>query len=311
MRGITSTILRKIPLLEGGNPMDVDIKRALHSTRNLMPILLGTAIYAFGLDYFVIPNELMEGGITGIALILNYSLQLPPSLTTLAMNIPLFLLGWRVFGSSAMFYTLFGTVGLSFFLWVMELLMGAGWIRPFITQKDYLLAALYAGVTLGSGLGIVFRYGGTTGGSDIIARFAQKFKGISMGRAVLIFDVAVIGSSLLYIPLEKVLYTLVQVFIASRVIDFITEGAYSAKAFTIITEHAEAIAGAINREMDRGATLFSARGAYSGQTKQVLYCVVSRNEIGRLRQIVKAVDPRAFMVISNVHDVLGEGFREE
>ncbi|MEB3101289.1 YitT family protein [Ferviditalea candida] len=277
---------------------------------NLIPIVIGTAIYAFGLHYFVISNELMEGGITGIALLLNYSLSFRPSYTTLFLNIPLFVIGWRMFGGKAMFYTILGTLSLSFFLWIMEILIQRGWLIPFTTQ-DYLLAALYAGVTLGAGLGIVFRFGGTTGGSDILARIGQSLKGWSMGQVILFFDAAVIALSLFYIPREKVLYTLVTVFISSKVIDFIQEGAYAAKAFTIISDRTETIADAITRDLDRGITLFPAKGAYSKKQKEVVYCVVYRHEMRRLRALVKEMDPNAFMIISDVHDVLGEGFKSE
>ncbi len=288
------------------------IKSTLKSLFNrYLPITLGTAIYAFGLHYFIIPNLLMEGGITGIALLLNYSLSLPPSITTLVLNIPLFVLGWYVFGKFTMASTIFGTVSLSIFLWIMELAIKFQWLTPFYTQDDYLLVALYAGVTLGAGLGIVFRYGGTTGGSDIIARIVQKKWGWSMGQFILLMDVVVISASLFYIPKEKVLYTLVTVFIASRMIDFIQEGAYAAKAFTIITDHSEAVAVAITREIDRGVTLFPAKGAYSQAPKQVVYCVVYRHEMRRMKAIVRSIDPKAFLVISDVHDVLGEGFKLE
>lgn len=272
-------------------------------------IMLGTAVYAFGLHFFVIPNELMEGGITGIALLLNYAAGFPPSITTLLLNIPLFFLGFRVFGRQPMTLTLLGTLSLSFFLWVMERLIGLGWIAPFVSRQDYLLAALYAGVTLGTGLGIVFRFGGTTGGADILARIGNKWRGWSIGQVILVLDVLVIGASLLYIPLEKVLYTLVAVFISSKMIDFITEGAYEARVFTIISDHGEEIARKITLELDRGVTLFPANGAFSGDPKIVIYSVVSRQEVRRMKQLIFSIDPSAFIIIGNVHDVLGEGFR--
>ncbi|WP_127588584.1 YitT family protein [Paenibacillus koleovorans] len=277
--------------------------------RKLLPIFLGTAIYAFGLYYFVIPNELMEGGVTGIALLLNYAFQLPTSITTLVLNIPLFIIGWRSFGGRSMLYTIIGTLSLSLFLRLMEVAIARGWIVPFQSTQDYFLATLYAGVTLGAGLGIVFRYGATTGGTDIIARLLARKNRWSIGQVILTVDVLVIGASLLYLPKEKVLYTLVAVFIASRIIDFITEGAYAARAFTIITDRPAEIASTITRVMDRGVTLFPARGAYSNTSKEVVYCVVSRSELHTLQQIVKSIDPLAFIVITDVHDVLGEGFR--
>ncbi|AZN40743.1 YitT family protein [Paenibacillus albus] len=279
--------------------------------RTLPLVMLGTAIYAFGLQYFVIPNQLMEGGVTGVGILLNYALGWPLSITTLVLNIPLYFLGWKVLGRSHTGYTIFGSVSLSVFLALMEKLISAGWIEPFRTSNDYILAVLYAGVTLGSGLGIVFRYGGTTGGVDIIARIAAKLKGWSMGQFILASDIVVIGLSLLYIPKEKVLYTLVAVFIASKLIDFIQEGAYAAKAFSVVTDHGDEMGKLINQTMDRGVTLYPARGAYSGKNKEVVYCVVARHEIRQLKTIIRSIDPLAFIIITDVHEVLGEGFKEE
>lgn len=278
---------------------------------NVLAITIGTAIYAFGLHYFVISNELMEGGVTGISLLLKYVLNVPPSISTLLCNIPLFYLGWRNFGKGPMLYTIYGVVSLSFFLWVMEILIRMNWLMPFHTTQDYFLATLYAGITLGTGLGLVFRFGGTTGGSDILARIGHKKKGWSVGQVILIIDVIVIGSSILYLPKEKVLYSLVAVFVTSRIIDYISEGAYAAKAFTIISEEAVSLAESITKELDRGVTLFPARGAYSGNNKEVVYCVVYRHETRRLRELIHAIDPRAFIIIGEVHDVIGEGFKEK
>lgn len=279
--------------------------------KTTMPILLGTAIYAFGLLYFIIPNKLTEGGVTGITVLLKYGLGLSPSLTTLVINIPLFLIGWKMLGGKQMVYTGVGIGSLTFFLWLFERFIDLGWILPFKTQQDYILASLYAGVTLGAGLGIVFRFGATTGGSDIVARIMNRKFGWSMGQVILTIDVIIIALSLLFIPIEKVLYTLVAVFIASKVIDFIQEGAYAARAFMIISDLGEVIADQVTKEMDRGVTLIPAIGAFSKQGKHLVYCVVSRQEIRRLSQIVRSIDPKAFMVINDVHDVLGEGFRQD
>lgn len=287
------------------------MKRALQQFRLIIPILLGTAIYAFGLQYFVIPNQLMEGGVTGIAVLLNYAAGWPLSVTTLLLNVPLFILGWKALGKFQMLYTVIGTVSLSLFLALMERLTHIGWLVPFHSANDYMLVALYAGVTIGAGLGIVFRYGGTTGGVDIAARILTRRGRFSMGQVILTFDALIIGVSMLYISLEKVLYTLVVVFIASKIIDFIQDGVYSAKAFSIISDHGGQIATAITNELERGVTIMAAKGAYSGQCKEVVYCVVGRAETRTLKSIVHKIDPRAFIVINEVHDVLGEGFKEE
>lgn len=280
-------------------------------SKTVAPILLGSAIYAFGLLYFILPNHLTEGGVAGITILLNYAFKIPIFLSTLLINLPLFLMGWKVLGGRQIVYTGVGIGGLTFFLWLFERFISMGWIVPFSTEHDFILASLYAGVTLGLGLGIVFRFGGTTGGVDIVARICGRSFGWSMGQVILVTDVVIIGASLLYIPREKILYTLVAVFIASRMIDFIQEGAYAAKAFTIISDEAPKIADLIGEELERGVTLIPAIGAYSKQAKYMVYCVVSRQEIRRLSLLVKSVDPRAFVIISDVHDVQGEGFREE
>lgn len=287
------------------------MNRATGIMKTVLPIMLGTAIYAFGLLYFIIPNQLMEGGVTGITILLKYAFGISPSLSNLILNIPLFLIGWKVLGGRQIIYTGIGIGSLTFFLWLFENMIHAGWISPFETERDYILASLYAGVTLGSGLGIVFRFGGTTGGADIIARIMGRKYGLSMGQVILTLDILIIALSLFYIQKENILYTLVAVFIATKVIDFIQEGAYAARAFMIISDHAEQIADSITKDMDRGVTLIPAIGAYSKQGKHIAYCVVSRQEIRRLTVIAKSIDPRAFIIISEVHDVHGEGFKEE
>jgi Uncharacterized conserved protein len=271
-------------------------------------VVFGTAVYAFALHFFVIPNELMEGGVTGIAILLNYAFGAKPSLTTLLLNIPLFVLGWKILGKSFMAYTVLGTLSLSFCLWVMEGLIRAGWVVPFVSD-DHLLVVLYAGVTMGGGLGIVFRSGATTGGTDIIARLGSKLWGLTMGKMFLVIETLVIGSSIFYIPKEKVMYTLVMLFIVTRVIDFVQEGAFAARAYMIVTEMPERITRAIDEELARGATWFKARGSFTKRDREVVYCVVYKNETQRMQAIIRRTDPDAFVVVSDVRDVFGEGFR--
>lgn len=308
-KDVLAILLEKL-ILEGKiSFMSTPIIRKLwHS---FLPITLGTAIYAFGLIYFIIPNQLMEGGVTGITLLLNYALEISPSISTLLINIPLFLIGWRSLGRSQMIYSIYGVLSLTFFLWLFERAVQHAWIIPFQTEHDFILATLYAGITLGTGLGIVFRFGGTTGGVDILARMANRKYNISMGQFILLLDIFIIGAALLYIPKEKILYTLVAVFISSKMIDFIQEGAYAAKAFTIISVSPEKIAAQITKELERGVTLIPSVGYYTQTSSHMVYCVVSRAEVRQLRNIVKSIDPRAFIVVSDVHDVLGEGFKEE
>ncbi|MFI8576869.1 YitT family protein [Rossellomorea aquimaris] len=272
--------------------------------KNILFILLGSAIFAFGLVHFNIQNKLAEGGFTGITLILYFLFDIDPSYSNLALNIPLFFLGWKLLGKKAFYYTVLGTVSLSVFLWIFQ-----RYQMTINLEGDLFLAALFAGVFIGVGLGIIFRYGGTTGGVDIIARLAHKYIGWSMGKTMFMFDAVVIGASLItYLEYREAMYTLVAVFVAARVIDFMQGGAYSARGAMIISDSHEEIASVINEKMDRGVTVLRGHGSFTKQNREVLYCVVGKNEIVRLKNIITSVDPHAFVSVTVVHDVLGEGF---
>lgn len=270
--------------------------------KSILAIIIGTIIMGFGINQFNIPNNLAEGGVTGISIIIKIlAPAMDQGLVYMVLNIPLFIIGWKVLSRTAFVYTILGTISLSaafsFFDYILE---------PSLMQ-DRLLASLYAGVTVGAGLGIIFRYGGTTGGVDIIARWFQIKFGVSIGRTLFLSDILVIGASLVYLSVESAMYTLVAVFIATRVVDFFQDGAYAGKALTIISEHAVDVANELLK-LGRGVTLLSGKGAYSGSDKEVVYCVVSRNEVVRYKNIVQEIDPHAFVVVNDVHEVLGEGF---
>jgi uncharacterized membrane-anchored protein YitT (DUF2179 family) len=272
--------------------------------KNVLFILIGTAIMSFGLVNFNMQNKLAEGGFTGITLLLYFMFKWDPSYTNLILNIPLFFIGWKLLGRNAFIYTLLGTVGLSVFLWIFQ-----RFPIDMPLKDDLLLAALFAGVFLGIGLGIIFRYGGTTGGVDIIARLVQKYAGWSMGRTMFIFDIGVIGISVLtYLNYKEAMYTLVAVFIGARVIDFIQEGAYTARGAMIVSDRNDDIAKKIMEEMDRGLTVLKGYGSFTKIEREVLYCVVAKNEIVRLKNLITSVDPHAFVSVTVVHDVHGEGF---
>jgi uncharacterized membrane-anchored protein YitT (DUF2179 family) len=273
--------------------------------KNIFFILLGSAIFSFGLVHFNMENKLAEGGFTGITLLLYFLFKWDPSYTNLLLNIPIFLIGWKFLGRTSFIYTLIGTVSLSLFLWIFQRFS----FVEIPLKDDLALAALFAGVFIGVGLGIIFKYGGTTGGVDIIARIAQKYIGWSMGKTMFMFDAIVITLSIVfYLPYREAMYTLVAVFVGAKVIDFIQEGAYSARGAMIISEQNEKIANKIMEEMERGVTVLKGYGSFTKQDREVLYCVVGRNEVGRLKGVITSVDPHAFVSVSEVHDVLGEGF---
>ncbi|MBF2580113.1 YitT family protein [Listeria welshimeri] len=272
-------------------------------TKNICFIMLGTAIYAFGLVNFNIANNLGEGGLAGVTLFLLHFFQIDPAYSNLILNIPLFIIGWRILGNRSLIYTGIGTVSLSLFLWIFQRI-------PYTLDlhSDLLLVALFAGGFSGIGLGLVFRYGGTTGGSDIIAKLLHHTKEISMGRTLFAIDAIVLAASLSYLDVRQVMYTLVAVFIGSRVIDFVQEGAYAARGALIISKDNDAIASHVMLSMNRGVTVLEGRGGFSKNEQDVLYIVVAKNEIIQLKNIVQAVDPHAFVSVSVVHDVMGEGF---
>lgn len=273
---------------------------------NTAIILFGSMIMSVGINYFAIPSSLAEGGFTGISLLLYYLLGWSPGIVIFVLNIPLLFVGYHVFGKRTFIYTIIGIGALSTFL---ELTKGLPkWLGP---PEDTLLCTLYTGVLVGIGLGLIFRVGGTTGGVDIIARLVNRYYGWSIGRTMLLFDFAVILSSIIIIGLDMAMYTLVSVFISARVIDFVIEGLSASKAATIVSNMPQDLAKRITKKMNRGVTILTGRGGYTGQTREVLYVVVAPNELPKLKQIVNQVDPYAFVVVNDAKDVLGEGFTYE
>src|SRR6478752_3675140 len=215
--------------------------------KNIIFILLGAAIFAFGLVNFNMQNNLAEGGFTGITLLLFFLFNIDPSYSNLVLNIPLFFVGWKLLGRTAFIYTMLGVVSLSLFLWIFQRFPVNMPLR-----HDMTLAALFAGVFIGVGLGIIFRFGGTTGGVDIIARLAHKYIGWSMGKTMFMFDAFVILLSwAVYLDHRSMMYTLVALFVGARVIDFVQEGAYAARGAFIISDAQDEIAAKITAEMDR------------------------------------------------------------
>ncbi|WP_134700742.1 YitT family protein [Ammoniphilus sp. YIM 78166] len=271
--------------------------------KNIIAIMVGSAIMGFGFNYFNLANGLVEGGIIGLALLLKIMLNWDTGLLNLLFNVPILILGWRYLGTASLIYTLVGTISLSGFLSLFDSFA--------LPMEDPLLAALYAGVSVGIGLGIVFRYGGTTDGVDILANIFQRYFGWSIGRTIFVSDVAVILISLYYLDLTRAMYTLVAVFISAKVIDLVQEGKYSAKEVTIISHLPLEISQAIASEMKRGVTLLDGEGVYTQDKKKVVYCVVARNQVLKLKSIVTRLDPSAFIVVRDVFEVHGKGFSQE
>ncbi|WP_067618509.1 YitT family protein [Alicyclobacillus acidiphilus] len=272
----------------------------VRGTFQWLMIVVGAFIYSIGLNAFLVANHLAEGGFVGISLLLLYKLHLPIGLTFFVLNIPLLLVAWRLFGHAFVGKTALGVASVSGF---SELTQD---VR--IQTHDPLLAALYAGVVTGIGLGLIFRTGGTTGGSDIIARILRHYRGMAMGQILFGIDLVVIALVTIIIGRETAMYSLVALFVSSRVVDFVIEGASRARAITIVSDKNEEIANQIHQQLERGTTLLQARGGYTGTSREVIYCVVAREEVVRVQRIIQQIDPVAFVTIHTVHEVLGEGF---
>jgi len=264
-------------------------------------LVIGSAILALALDWFTVPNRIAAGGVSGLATITHYLFAWPVGITMLAVNVPLFALSFRIVGLRFGVRSLVGAVVSSILVDVF-----APFTRPL--TFDPLLASLYGGVLTGLGVGITFYFGGSTGGTDLAARLLHHFTHIGLGRSFLIVDAAVIAWAALAFNAELGMYALLSLFVASKTIDFLQEGTPLAKGAFIISDHIDQIGERIMSELDRGATLLRGRGVYTGKDRDVLMVIVGRPQVRQLRMIVHDADPRAFMVITDVADVLGEGF---
>ncbi|MGL4336884.1 MAG: YitT family protein [Turicibacter sp.] len=273
--------------------------------KQLLHIAVGTALMAFGILNFAIHNNLAEGGFTGITIILYQIFNISPSISNLALNIPMLLIGYRLFSKKTFLLTIYGTVMLSVFLGLFEHL---GFFIPSFPD-DMIIASIGLGVFVGSGLGIIFNAGGTTGGVDIIAKLIKDKLGIPMSRTMFIFDAAVISLSLLlFLSIKEAIYTIIGLYLASKIIERFQEGFQAGHEVLIISEKYQEISDQIHKKMERGATFLHATGSYNKKEKVVVMTVINKRELGPLKEIIYKIDPQAFVSVSHVYETLGEGF---
>ncbi len=267
-------------------------------------VLLGVNLTALALVWFLIPNKIAAGGVSGLATVLYYLWHWPVGHVIILINIPLFLAGLVIYGTGFGFRTFLGSVVLS-----LAVEYWGKMVHPL--TLDPLLAALSGGVLSGLGVGLAFRFRGTTGGTDIAAKILSRFTTLTAGQALLVLDGIVIAlAGLVFNSVELMLYALIAVVVSGKTIDVVVEGFNYAKAALIISSRSEKIAARILAELGRGVTGLAGRGLYSGEAREVLLCIIGRMEETRLKQLVKEEDPHAFLIISDVHEVLGEGFKE-
>lgn len=264
-------------------------------------IILGAFLGALAYPMFLVPNNIAPGGITGAATIINYLFKFPVGITSLMLNIPLFIVGYKSMGKRFVFRTLFATIFFSLLIDMLKI--------PLVTE-DELLASLFGGGLLGLGLALILRGNATTGGTDLIARMVHKrFPVISIGLFLLIIDFIVVFAAGVTMGMKQALYAMLTVFACSKALDAVLAGIDTNKVCYIISKNNNAIKKRILEDMERGVTVFDAEGGYSGENVSMLLCVVNRLEIIRLKEIVRLEDHKAFLFVMNAHETLGEGFR--
>jgi uncharacterized membrane-anchored protein YitT (DUF2179 family) len=284
------------------------IKKNWPSIRDFGLITLGALLEALALRLFLVPANLASGGVTGIAQIINYFTGWPIGVMVLLGNIPLFALGWRFLGGRRFaMRTAYAVVAYSV---LVDLLPRLPFFPPNGLTDDLVINALYGAVIAGVGYGLVYRGNGTSGGSDILARILTHWRSIPMTQSYLMVDSAVILAAGFVFGWKQALYAIVVLYVSGLVVDTTMEGGGTVRSAMIITSQPEIVSEKILLDMERGVTVLEGTGAYTGENRPVLYCVVSRSEIQQLKSIVSEADPKAFMVIGVAHEALGEGFQQ-
>ena len=289
------------------------MKQYLPIIRDYLLIILASLIEAVSLRLFFVPANLASGGVSGIAQLINHFTDWPIGLIVLLGNIPLFLLGWRFLGGFK--FAMRTAVAIITYSLFTDLLLR---IPIFVTysqilindlQGDIFLNSLYGAIISGIGYGLVYRARGTSGGSDILARILNNWRGISMTQSYLVVDTAVILSAGFVFGWKEALYAMIALYVSGLVAETVLEGGGTVRSALIITSKAEDVRKRVIDEMERGITYIEGRGGYTGSARPILYSVITRAEVAYLKAIVHETDPDAFMVIGVAHEALGEGFK--
>ena len=275
--------------------------------RNLLMIVFGCAVFALGFDLFLEPAGFNCGGVSGVAMLINYAVDIPwltVGILSAAINLPLFFCGYAKIGKYFFFTSLFGMFCNSVFFDLFAKIP--------VPQVEPMLAVLFGGVMIGAGLGVVFLAAASTGGIDIVARLLKlKFRNFPIGKIILIFDLCTaIATGIVYKQLSNTLYSAVTLYLSSVVLDKVVYGMDYAKVALIITDKYEEISLAIDTKLDRGITMLQGQGFYKRQDKYILLSAVKRKQLAQLKELVNTIDPEAFVILQDAHQVLGDGFKK-
>lgn len=271
------------------------------NSKDYIYVIIGAAIIAIAFNVFLLPNQIASGGVSGISTILKGVFGWEPGLVQYAFNIPLFISGLIFLGAKFGIKSLVGTLVLP-----AVVLVSANW-EPWTMNP--LLGALFGGISVGLGLGLVFRGGASTGGTDLAAQIITKYTGFSLGTSVLLLDGLIVLSAAVVFDIEKALYALIGLFVTTKTIDLVQLGFSQSKMIYIITNKQDEIRDAIYTEIDRGVTKLPAYGGYTNVERPILMVVAYQTEFTKLKHIIKTIDPAAFVIVSDAYEVLGEGFK--
>ena len=266
--------------------------------RKVFFLTLGPFIAAFALEVFLVPNNIIDGGIVGISIITSYLTKINLGLLIFLINIPFFLLAFNKIGKKFVIQTFYAIGMLSLFLNMFGIINNP-------TSSDLLLSTVFGGIILGTGVGLVLKNKGSLDGTEIMSLVLSKKFGFSVGEWIMTFNVFIYGASGLVFGWNRAMYAVLTYFIAFRVIDIVLEGLNSAKSIRVISDNAHEIGDALLEKLDLGVTYINGVGAYSGAEKTIIYCVVSRLEMAKMKEIIKEIDPRAFMSVVDVHEAYG------
>ena len=268
-------------------------------------IALGSVLYSLSFDWFYVPNQIGFGGLTALGMILNHlSPAVPIGTVVLILNIPIFILGWKFLGGHTLVSSLFAMAATS----VLVDLISAVYTFP---PMDPMLAAIFGGVSLGLSLGIIFSKGATTGGTDLIARLLKlPFAWLPMGKLLLVVDLSMLlAVSVAFRSMESAMYGIIALYISTMVMDMVLYGLDQSKVAYIVTSNPRPLAAEIDKQLDRGTTFLHGEGSFTGQDRLVLMCAFKQRQIVPLKALVHEMDPEAFIIVCNAHEVLGQGFR--
>lgn len=268
--------------------------------RDLALVVFGSFMFSAGVNTFIISAQLGEGGVTGLSIVFYYAFHISPAITNFVMNAILIAIGYKFLSKRSTYLTILATVLISVFLGLTE-----SW---HVETGNIIVNAVFGGASVGLGIGVIVLAGGTTAGTTILARLAHKYLDVSTSYALLFFDLIVVAISFTVIPVNKLLVTVISLYIGTKVMEFVIEGLNTKKAMTVVSSPPDEVAKVIDQKIGRGVTIIDGRGYFSKEDKEILYVVISKTQVSKAKRLIRKIDENAFLVIHDVRDVYGNGF---